>query len=206
MVATVDERDDTLGAAAAYRPVSRLAVAAAALGAASTLALVGPVFWIVPIVGVAVSWAALARVGRRDAPQAGRLAALAGLALALGFGVQAVATTATAEWLARGRAEAAARFWLDTVAAGRLDDARSMCGPDAVAAVDAVSRAAARGDGRAAAVRCQGRDEATGCRIVRVEVDGTVFEVWLEAIPPRRPGDPERYSLVRCDAVTPSAT
>lgn len=206
MVAIVDERDDAPHAAIAYRPVSPLAVAAAALGVASTLALVGPVFWLVPIVGAAVSWAALARVGRRDAPQAGRLAALAGLALALGFGVQAVATTATAEWLARGRAQAAARFWLDTVAAGRLDDARSMCGPDAVDAVDAVRRAAARGAGRAAAVRARGRDEATGCRIVRVEVEGAAFDVWLEAIPPRRPGDPERYSIARYAAVTPSAT
>ena len=56
------------------------------------------------------------------APKAGRWAALAGLALALGFGAQAVATTATSEWLARSRAETATRFWLDAIAAGRRDD------------------------------------------------------------------------------------
>ena len=194
--------DDRSGDGAGYRPVSALAVAAAALGAASTVALVGPLFWLVPIVGAAVSWAALADVGRRDAPKAGRLAALAGVALSLGFGVQAVATTATAEWLARGRAEAAVKFWLDTIATGRLDDARSMCVPDAAAAVD---RVAACGKASPTAVRSHGRDETTGGRIVRAAVGGSAFDVELASTPPRRPGEPERYAIARCDAVTPSA-
>ena len=192
---------DGTGDLAGYRPVSALAVAAAASGAVSTLALVGPVFWVLPLVGVALSCAALVDVGRPGAPKAGRLAALAGLALAVGFGTQAVATAATSEWLARGRAVTAVRFWLAAVAAGRHDDATGMCGPDALAAVD---RVAACDSAAPARVRCRGRDEESGGRVVRVVVGDCGFDVVIHATPPRRAGEPERLTVVRCDAVTPS--
>lgn len=185
---------------AAYRPVSATAVAAAALGMASVLALVSPVLWVLPLVGVAVSLAALADVGRPGAAKAGRLAALAGLGLALGFGAQAVATAAATEWLARGRAEAAVRLWIDTVTSGRLDDARSMCAAEATAAVDTLAAAS----GTAVDVRHRGRDADSGGRTVRVTVGGRAFDVLLTAAP-RRAGDPERLTVSRCDAVTPSA-
>ena len=70
MDAATSDADDVSG----YRPVSVLAVAAAGLGVASTLALVGPVFWRLPLVGTAVSWAALRDVARPGAAKAGRLA------------------------------------------------------------------------------------------------------------------------------------
>jgi len=194
---------DGSGEIAGYRPVSALAMAAAVSGAVSTLALTGPVFWVLPLVGVALSCAALFDVGRPGAPKAGRLAALAGLALALGFGMQAVATAATAEWLSRGRAETAARFWLDAVVAGRHDDATGMCGPDAVEAVD---RVAACGSAAPARVRCGGRDEETGGRVVHAVVGDCAFEVVITALPPQRAGEPERLTITRCTAVTPSAS
>ena len=190
--------DDTL---AGYRPVSRLAVAAAVVGCASALALVSPLFWMLPIMGAAVAWAALVDVGRREAPKAGRLVALAGLALSLGFGAQAVSGVATAEWLARGRAEAAVRFWLEAVAAGRLDDARAMCAPDAAAAVDGVAAAG----GAVERVRFHGRDDAGGGRVVRAVVAGRAFDVVLDVAPARQGEATERFTVVRCDAVTPSA-
>lgn len=199
--ASVIQVDDP-GDVAGYRPVSVLAVAAAASGAVSTLALVGPVFWVVPLVGAALSWAALVDVGRPGAPKAGRLAALAGLALALGFGMQAVATAATSEWLARGRAEAAARFWLDAIAAGRRDDATGMCGPEAVPAVDRVAACTSTVPARA---RYEGRHEESGGRVVRAMVGDCRFDVVIHVMPPRRTGEPERLSVTRCDAVTPSA-
>ncbi len=192
---------DGTGDVAGYRPVSALAVAAAASGAVSTLALAGPVFWVLPLLGAALSCAALVDVGRPGAPKAGRLAALAGLALAVGFGTQAVATVATAEWLARGRAEAAARFWLEAIVAGRRDDATAMGGPDATAAVD---RVAACGSAAAPRVRCRGRHAETGGRVVRAEVGDCGFDVVIDVLPPRRPGEPERLTVTRCDAVTPS--
>ena len=185
---------------AGYRPVSPLAVAAALLGVAATLALVSPLFWVVPIVAAAVSAAALADVGRRDAPKAGRLAALAGLALAIGCGAQAVAGAAAAEWLARSRAVSAAAFWLDTIAAGRLDDARSMCVPDVVAAVDGVVSCGAAAPIRA---RFQGRHPELGDRVVRAVVGTCTFDVLIRA-GERGPG-PERFSVAGCNAVTPTA-
>ncbi|MGB8854876.1 MAG: hypothetical protein WCC69_15080, partial [Pirellulales bacterium] len=112
-----------------YRPVSSLAVAALIVGCASALALVSPVFWVVPLVGAALALVAVRDVTRSGAAKAGGLAALAGLALALGFGSQAMTAAATARWLAAARAEAAAGFWLDALCDGRTDDARSMCGP-----------------------------------------------------------------------------
>lgn len=187
----------------AYRPVSSLAVAAAAVGCAAALAIVSPMFWLVPIVGVALSWAALAEVTRPAAMKVGRLAALAGLALSLGFGTQAVTAAAAAEWLARSRAEAATRFWLETIASGRLDDARAMCLADAAPSVD---RVAADGRALGGAIRYRGRDEATGGRIVRASGGGLIVDVVL-AVDPPRPGDAaERFMVVRCDDVTPSAS
>lgn len=198
MDAATSDADDVSG----YRPVSVLSVAAAGLGVASTLALVGPVFWMLPLVGTAVSWAALRDVARPGAAKAGRLAALAGLALALGCGTQAVVAATTTEWLARGRAEAAVAFWLESVAAGRLDDARGMCNSTATAAVDLVAES---GGATPARVRFQGRDDETGGRVVRATVGDRAFDVVLEVAPPRRFGEPERFTVVRCDAVTPSA-
>jgi len=191
------------GETSGYRPVSVLAVAAAGLGVASTLALVGPVFWMLPLVGTAVSWAALRDVARPGAAKAGRLAALAGLALALGCGTQAVVAATTSEWLARERAETAATFWLEAIATGRLDDARGMCGPTATAAVERVAESVA---GSSPGVRFHGRDAETGGRVVRATVGDRTFDVLIEVAPPRRFGEPERFSVVRCDVVTPTET
>lgn len=110
-----------------YAPVSRLAVAAAVAGAASALALATPLLWVLPLVGMALAIAGLSDVARTG--KAGRAVALAGLALSVGFGVQAV----TMKWVSRriteGRAAAVARLWLDAVRDDRLSDALGMLGP-----------------------------------------------------------------------------
>ncbi|MEI6240839.1 MAG: hypothetical protein WCR51_10645 [Planctomycetia bacterium] len=114
-----------------YRPVSTLAVAALGLGVLSALVLVSPFFFVVPLVAVAVAVAALADVDRDGAPKAGRLAAIAGLALATGFGAQAITSGVVARSLAAGRATAAAEIFVRAVREGRRADAESMCGPEA---------------------------------------------------------------------------
>lgn len=187
---------------AGYRPVSVPAVAAALLGVVSAMALVSPVFWAVPIAGVAVAVAALVDVARRDAPKAGRLVALAGLGLALGFGTQAIAGAAVGEWLARGRAESAVRFWVETIAAGRLDDARSMCDGDAA---PSVARLAACGAGATPGVRYHGRDDEFGGRVVRVTVGDCAFDVTIGVASGPEAAELERFSVARCAPVTPSA-
>lgn len=119
-----------------YRPVSGLAVAAVACGAVSSLALTTPLLWILPLVGIAIAVAALADVARPGAEKAGRAAALVGLALAVGFGAQAVSSKLVAHWLTRGRVVAVTNAWLDAVAAGRLAEVRSMLGPDVLPPAD----------------------------------------------------------------------
>jgi hypothetical protein len=118
-----------------YRPVSRLAVAAAALGVLSALALVSPLCWALPLLTAGLAVAALADVNRPGAPKAGGLAAVAGLALAVGFGTQAVSDAVATRWLVERRAVATARHWIDAVRAGRLADAISVCAPRVVPAV-----------------------------------------------------------------------
>jgi hypothetical protein len=106
-----------------YRPVSPLAVAALVLGCCSAVALVTPFAWFVPLVGIVTAVAALADLSRPAAPRVGRLPALAGLALAVGFGAQAVADAAVGRWIERSRAVATADAWIDAVRGGRLEEA-----------------------------------------------------------------------------------
>ncbi len=113
-----------------YRPVSALAVAALGLGMLSAAALVSRAAWAVPLVAATVAAAALADIGRPGVRKAGRWAALAGLALAAGFGAQAVTTTVVGRAIAAGRAAAAARVWLDAIRSDRIADALSMCAAD----------------------------------------------------------------------------
>jgi hypothetical protein len=112
-----------------YRPVSRLAVAAAVVGALSSLAITTPLLWALPLVGVALAIAGLMDVTRSGAVKAGRVAALAGLALSVGFGAQAVTTSVVSHWIMESRARAVINAWLDALAESRLADARSMISP-----------------------------------------------------------------------------
>ena len=115
-----------------YRPVSPLAVAAFGAGVLSALALVSPICWVIPLVAVGLAVAALGDVNRPGAAKAGGLAAVAGLALAVGFGAQAVTSAVVSRWLVERRAADTARHWLDAVRTGRLADAMSVCAPRAL--------------------------------------------------------------------------
>jgi hypothetical protein len=186
-----------------YLPVSRLAVAAAALGGISALALASPVFWVLPLVAIGVAVAALRDVARRDAPKAGRLAAVAGLALAAGFGAQAVAGKATTRSITAARAGAAARLWLDTIREQRLSDARSMCGFDASDAVDAVAGCGASGR---AEVIGTAAGESDGTWIVRANVGRCTIEITLEPMPATWQGRPgERWTITKAEVIRQSA-
>jgi hypothetical protein len=120
------ERGDEAGDATAYRPVSMLAVAAALAGVASSLALTTPMLWALPLVGVGLALAGLADVARPGAEKAGRMLALAGLALSVGFGAQAVTSAIVSRRIVEARAVATANAWIDAIHQGRLADARAM--------------------------------------------------------------------------------
>ena len=112
-----------MDATADYRPVSPLAVAALTAGACSVLALLTPFAWVLPLVAMGLAIAALADVGRPGAVKAGRPLALVGLALAVGFGAQAVTAAVLDRWIVGHRAQVAAGTWIDAVREGRPAEA-----------------------------------------------------------------------------------
>jgi hypothetical protein len=189
-----------------YRPVSALAVIACIGGMCSAAALVAPILWMVPLIGVALSVAALADVARPPVGKAGRLAALAGLALSLGFGAQAATTAAASQWVTARRAEAAARYWLEAVCAARLADARSMAmgegDGDANRAADVVDTALGECGADRVDVRCLGPGDVHESWRVRA----TGRDADLELILARgvRRGT-ERWHVAACEPLTPSS-
>jgi hypothetical protein len=178
---------------ATYRPVSGLALAALVLGASSAVALVSPLFFVVPLVAVAVAVAALADVGRDGAAKAGRFAAVAGLALAAGFGAQSLMSDVVSRSIAAGRATAAAEILLQAMREGRQADAEAMCGPEAREQI--VAAAACLGPGKPLRARAgdepgtwvveiaPGGPRACGARLVLTPVtsvqQGRSIERWL---------------------------
>ena len=115
-----------------YRSVSMLSVAAVAVGLFSGLSVVSFAFWFLPIVGTGISLFALAELNRPFSNKIGRVAAILGLALSIGFGAQAVSHSVVSLHYARKRAEASARAWIGAVRENRLSDAKSMSGQAAL--------------------------------------------------------------------------
>jgi len=122
----MDERTFT-GEPADYRPVSGLAVAALLAGCGSVLVLFTPLAAVLPLSAIPLAAVALADLRRSEGRRVGRSAALAGLALAVGFTTQAAASALADRWIMGGRATAAARAWIDAVREERLADAIGLC-------------------------------------------------------------------------------
>lgn len=118
-----------------YRPVSGLAVAALVVSVAASLAVVTRFAWALPLVGAGLAAAALADIARPGAAKAGRFAALAALALSLGFGAQAVVGELVDRWITGSRAAAAAGVWVDAVREGRPADALAVSASSALAGI-----------------------------------------------------------------------
>lgn len=200
---------DDVGVPNGYLPVSRLAVGAIVLGGCSALAIVSPFFLVVPLVAVAVAVAACADCDRPGAQKAGRLAALTGLALAIGFGSQAVSMLAVSRALAAGRAVAAAEIFLAAVRDGRSADAEAMCGADARGAVATLAACGARG-----VCRGDGAGDEPGTWIVRImPIEPGACAARLTLAPAsvaQQGGGVERWLVTACDVegepVRPSGT
>jgi len=172
---------ETTETSSGYRPVSGLAVAALALGALSALALTSPLLWGLPLLGVCLAVVALRDVSREGAEKAGRAAALAGLALSIGFGAQALTGRLVARRIMADRARAVATAWLDAIRDGKLVEARTMIAPDLLPSTSALDRPLQPHDAPpeppeaefarmpvvAALLRCGGRAErAIGCEAI----------------------------------------
>jgi len=100
-----------------YRAVSLKCVLGLALGVASPLAFLGPVLWLVPVLGIALAASGLRDVRRADRQLVGRTAGLVGLGLALLCGTAAASHETSRQWWIRAEAKEVASAWFDFLAA-----------------------------------------------------------------------------------------
>ena len=117
---------------AGERPVSGLAVAALLVGCGSVLVLFTSLAAMVPLVAIVLAVAALGDLARSEGRRVGRGAALAGLALAIGFAAQAGSGFVVDRWIGGRRAAATAAAWTDAVREARFADAIGLCSPGAL--------------------------------------------------------------------------
>ena len=111
------------GDAARYHAVSKSAVAAFLLGLLSPLALVGPVLWLVPLLGIAIALSAMRKISTSAGELVGWNLAFLGLLLAILFGVAAPVHTFTRHHWIEVRAEEFADQFLDLLLNGRTQAA-----------------------------------------------------------------------------------
>ena len=101
-----------------YRPISTLAVIGLLFGAASVLAFVHPLLWLLPLLGAVASGWALARLASPDSIQIGRKAALVGLTLSLVFGAAAPLRLTILHWQLRSESRYLSKQWFEALRAG----------------------------------------------------------------------------------------
>jgi len=186
-----------------YRPVSGLAIAALLLGGLSAAAFVGPALWPTAAFATLVAAVAVRATSRPDERLIGRGMALAGLALAVGFGCAGVASWTAAGRLANRRAEDAAEAWVTLILAGSHLEARSMLAPEvmpvgmvtAAGVGDELARPIADPDADAAAFRGLGAVDT----ILACGAGGVVTAAFEEHLPESQERREEWRVRVRVD-------
>lgn len=103
--------------------ISWLAVAGLALGVFSSAALLGPLWWCVPLAGVAVSVAALVSLAKDPGRKVGRPAAVLGLLLCLLFGAWSVSHQVIRQRLLYQQARTFSQQWLALILQGQEHEA-----------------------------------------------------------------------------------
>jgi hypothetical protein len=120
------EYQDLETADAGYHSVSALAVVALVIGLLSPLAFTHPLLWSLPIIGIALAWAAIVRIDRSEGLLIGRKAAIIGLAISLFCGLGAVTQSTTRRlWLA-SRAERLTERFLELLREGKTYEAHQL--------------------------------------------------------------------------------
>jgi len=105
-----------------YQAISPWAPASVLLGVAAAAALIHPLLWFVPLLGIVVSCLSL----RQLAPLTGRIGrkgVLLGLALSLFFGAIAPARTVTRSWLLTRESRRISVEWVELIRDGDLEQA-----------------------------------------------------------------------------------
>lgn len=125
-VSSLDEKPLT-----GYRGISVAAVLTLVLGSASALALVHPLLWVLPPLTVAVAVVALRAIDAEGSMLTGRGLALAGMSLALVFGLWAPARVLSRQWQLYRQARVFADEWFELVRTGKLPEAHQLSLPHA---------------------------------------------------------------------------
>ncbi len=106
-----------------YRSVSRLAICALILGALAPLALIHPLLFAIPWIGLIVSWRALHNIARPDSSATGYGLAMLGLVMAVVFGSWAPAKIIVEHVVLSRQAREFSTRWIDLVREGKLQEA-----------------------------------------------------------------------------------
>lgn len=101
---------------ARYQNLSTLAVAGLILGLLSPLAIVDPLLWGLPLLGIVLSGLGLWRIAKNAPALVGRKAALVGLTLSIFFGATALTNRLTYRQMLRGQARRFALQWFEFLA------------------------------------------------------------------------------------------
>jgi hypothetical protein len=112
---------DDLGSAeedVSYRNVSVLSIVSLVVGLISPLSLVAPLLWAIPMIGAALSLAAIFRIASSDGALIGRRAALAALALCVASIAAAASRSVLTQQFISHRARQTALEWIALVQAG----------------------------------------------------------------------------------------
>jgi hypothetical protein len=110
-----------------YRAVSGLAVASLLAGLISLVAILAPIFWIVPLLSIFTSFIALFRINAAGPTVLGRRAALLGLALSIVSLTAIVTEMVSARWWLAYDAQRVSQEWLDALGRGKRHEAHELC-------------------------------------------------------------------------------
>ena len=116
-----------------YRSLSTLSVVALLLGLLSPLVLVSPLLMFFPLAAAAAAGLALLKIRAADGNLSGKILARWGLALAIVFGVGAIARAKIGEFLYRQQISAVVEPWLTRLTEDRYDEALNLMSPEAIA-------------------------------------------------------------------------
>lgn len=106
-----------------YRSVSVLSIVGLVVGLAAPLSLVAPLLWVVPIVGAAISLAAILRIASSDGALVGRGAALVGLVLCVVSISAAASRSGFAKYFVSRQAREVVLEWVAALQAGHSQQA-----------------------------------------------------------------------------------
>ena len=115
-----------------YSQLAPLAVIALVLGLASLLALIDPLFFLVPAAAIGVALIALGKIRQSDGALSGAGLARVGLALATICLVASLVSREVRDRLLQEQAGATAERWLRLMTAGDAADARALMTGDAI--------------------------------------------------------------------------